>query len=45
MTGSYYEITMRLVYDNYVIQIPCLSSRSGNGVITEQTCMRSELEL
>ena len=40
LTGSYDVITMRLVCDNYQIHIPCLSYRSGNGVITEQTCMR-----
>ncbi len=25
MTGSYYEITMRLLYDYYVVPTPCLS--------------------
>ena len=27
MTGSYYNVTMRLVYDNYMIHIPYLSFR------------------
>ena len=39
ITGSYYVITMRLVYDNYVIHIPSVSFvtlLSGNGVVSRK---------
>ena len=46
ITGSYYMITIWLLYDNYVIHIPCLSLcyrsvtlLSGNGVVSGITSM------